>query len=414
MVAIAKPDYTYLWASGGNKVTPPDVKIQTGWIAEPPPYQYENWSQNRQDQAIAHIFQRGIAQWDSLTNYEANICYVTGTDGLVYKSVAASGPAAVVQDPVTDASDTYWTIAFASPGAFLTQAAGDARYLQKANNLSDVPNIVTARTNLSVYSKAESDDLFSQSGIVGAFSNLKLSATGTSALVNITADELVVKNYTNNRTRIIRSVVLNPSTAVSGNGGIDTGSSTTNTWYSVWVIYNETTNTQSAILSLSATTPTMPSGYTYRARVGWIRTDNNSSNKYPLGFIQNGKSAKYKVVAGSNVPNYPTAASGVAGSASIPTYATVSLSNYLPSTAFAVVVMYSHLQTDFSINAIISSTNQTGNLHSATNPPEWAFTNNTNGGTASYPIKIQLDTLSLYWANNNGNGNLRIIGWEDN
>lgn len=117
MVAIAKPDYTYLWASGGNKVAPPTVKIQTGWIPEPPPYQYENWSQNRQDQAIAHIFQRGVAQWDALTDYEANICYVTGSDGLVYKSVAASGPSNLPRDPVTDATDTYWKIAFANKGA---------------------------------------------------------------------------------------------------------------------------------------------------------------------------------------------------------------------------------------------------------------------------------------------------------
>lgn len=413
MALIAKPDYSYVWASGGSKVSPSATKIQNGWVAEPPPFQYENWLQNRQDQAIAHIFQRGIAQWDGLTNYEAGVCYVTGSDGLVYKSVAASGPTTAVQDPVTDSSDTYWTIAFASPGAFLTQSVADGRYTQKTNNLSDLSNIVTARTNLSVYSKAESDDFFAQTGVVGTFSNLKITASGTSALVNITADELVVKNYTNNRTRVIRSISLNPSTAVSGNGGIDTGVSATNTWYAVWVIYNETTNTQSAILSLSGTSPTMPSGYTYRARVGWIRTDGNSANKYPLSFIQNGKSVKYKVVSSSNVGNYPSAAVGVAGTASSGVYVAVSLANYIPPTASSVVIIYTHLQTDFNINAIISSTNQTGALHSGTNPPEWGFTNNTNGGTSSYPVKIQLETLTLYWANNNGNGNLRIIGWEE-
>lgn len=158
MVAIAKPDYTYIWASGGNKVTPPNVKIQTGWIAEPPPYQYENWSQNRQDQAIAHIFQRGVAQWDSLTNYEAGVCYVTGSDGLIYKSVAASGPSAVIKDPITDTTNTYWKVAFATPEEALSQTQADARYLRISNNLSDLSNSVTARTNLSVYSKTEVDN----------------------------------------------------------------------------------------------------------------------------------------------------------------------------------------------------------------------------------------------------------------
>lgn len=149
MPLITKPDFTYVWASGGAIVAPNDTKKQLGWVAEAPPFQYDNWLQNRQDQMLAHINQRGIPAWDGLTNYEAGgLSYVQGSDGKVYKSVAASGPASVTSNPTTDGTDTYWTEAFASIGAFLTQAAGDARYTQRANNLSDVTNAVTARTNL--------------------------------------------------------------------------------------------------------------------------------------------------------------------------------------------------------------------------------------------------------------------------
>lgn len=149
MTLITKPDFTYVWASGGAIVAPNDTKKQLGWIAEAPPFQYDNWLQNRQDQMLAHINQRGIAAWDALTNYEAGgLSYVQGSDGKVYKSVAASGPSATVQNPTTDGTDTYWTIAFANVGAFLTQTAGDARYTQRSNNLSDVTNVATARTNL--------------------------------------------------------------------------------------------------------------------------------------------------------------------------------------------------------------------------------------------------------------------------
>ena len=40
---------------------------------------------------------------------------------------------------------------------YYNQARGDARYAQRANNLSDLSNAGTARTNLDVYSKGESD-----------------------------------------------------------------------------------------------------------------------------------------------------------------------------------------------------------------------------------------------------------------
>jgi len=105
----------FIWASGGAIVEPSDVKKQTGWTPEVPPHQWENWIQNRQDKYLAHINQRGIPEWDGNTEYEAaSLSYVQGSDGVVYKSIAASGPATTVQDPTTDVSDTYWTVAFAS------------------------------------------------------------------------------------------------------------------------------------------------------------------------------------------------------------------------------------------------------------------------------------------------------------
>lgn len=42
-------------------------------------------------------------------------------------------------------------------GSFITEAEGDARYAQQSNNLSDLDNLGTARSNLSVYSQAELD-----------------------------------------------------------------------------------------------------------------------------------------------------------------------------------------------------------------------------------------------------------------
>lgn len=65
-----KPRFTNgLWAYAGNKIVPSDEKIATGHVVERPPYEISNFLENRQDQGIAYLFQRGISDWDSETTY---------------------------------------------------------------------------------------------------------------------------------------------------------------------------------------------------------------------------------------------------------------------------------------------------------------------------------------------------------
>lgn len=153
MVAITKPtDINKIWSSGGDIIAPSDTKIASGWSAEIPPRQYFNYIDNKQDQAIAHINQYGICQWDNVTEYQANKSYVQGiTDGAIYRCVQTHSN----QNPETDATDTYWKLAFATAGEFYTKVETDALYLAKTSNLSDLTNTATARTNLSVYAKSE-------------------------------------------------------------------------------------------------------------------------------------------------------------------------------------------------------------------------------------------------------------------
>lgn len=109
MPEILKPNFNNgLWASGGAIVAPSNTKIATGWTAEVPPFQWENYTQNRQDQGIAHILQHGISVWDALTEYQGNKSYVTGSDGVIYRSVQTN----TNQNPVTDTAHTYWEKSF--------------------------------------------------------------------------------------------------------------------------------------------------------------------------------------------------------------------------------------------------------------------------------------------------------------
>ena len=149
MAEILKPtNLSLTWASGGDILDPGDTKYATGWQVEIPPRQWFNYLDNRQDTAIAHINQHGVAVWDATTEYQANKSYVQGpTNGTIYRCVQTH----TNQNPETDLTNTYWIIAFASAGDFYTKTETDGLYLAKSQNLADLTNTATARANLGVY-----------------------------------------------------------------------------------------------------------------------------------------------------------------------------------------------------------------------------------------------------------------------
>ena len=69
----------------------------------------------------------------------------------------------------------------------------------------------------------------------------------------------------------------------AGINGLDAGSEATSTWYAVYVVSG--TSGVGGLLSTSETAPTMPSGFTYKRRVGWVY---NHSDDDLQNFIQTG------------------------------------------------------------------------------------------------------------------------------
>lgn len=250
MGEISKPDYTYQWASGGAVVAPSNGKIQTGWTAEVPPFQWENWSQNRQDQAITHILQKGISVWSNTGEYyfttSGERSYVQGSNGNVYVAVADS----VGQNPVTDNTNTYWAIAFVTP-----------------------TTLTTAQTLNGPH--------------VGEFSNLKMSVTAPAATASMTADSVIVASALNGLTYKLTSVTKSINLAITGVGGMDTGLAPISGFVSLYLIYNPTTQA-SNLLACNQTTSSgvvysgvnMPAGYTASALVGVWPT--NASRLFPI------------------------------------------------------------------------------------------------------------------------------------
>lgn len=79
---------------------------------------------------------------------------------------------------------------------------------------------------------------------------------------------------------------LDASWAVgSGNGGIDTGSKANSTTYHVWLIKRPDTGVVDALFSTSASSPTMPTNYTLKRRIGAVLTDGSGNIR---AFRQNG------------------------------------------------------------------------------------------------------------------------------
>lgn len=73
--------------------------------------------------------------------------------------------------------------------------------------------------------------------------------------------------------------------AGAGNGGLDTGSVAASTWYHLFLIKRIDTGVVDVLLSTSATSPTLPTNYTKKRRIGAIRTDSSGNI---LAFVQIG------------------------------------------------------------------------------------------------------------------------------
>lgn len=244
------------------------------------------------------------------------------------------------------------------------------------------------------------------SGVQGTFKNLAASATGTGANVTVTADEIAVEN-SSNVYQTLRSVSLTIAGTSTGANGLDTGALATSTWYSLWVIWNGTTT--AGLMSLSATAPTMPSGYTHKARVGWIRTD-GTANKYPLSFIQFGRTVQYKVAAGSNLTAMPIMASGTAGTPATPTWASVAVGAFIPSTAGVIDIVY---RAGNSTSGAVAPNNAYGNVSSTTNPPPIISTVAATTFGATFSKKMIVESSNIYWMSDGANV-LACAGWDDN
>tara|TARA_R110000823_G_scaffold261418_10_gene382194 strand:- start:1233 stop:2447 length:1215 start_codon:yes stop_codon:yes gene_type:complete len=92
-----------IWASSGSVVDPGTAKVNSGWAAEIPALETQNFWQNRVDKLLQDIEIHGIMQYSSVTVYGIG-SWVTASDNEIYKSITSSNSG---NDPVS--SPVNWT-----------------------------------------------------------------------------------------------------------------------------------------------------------------------------------------------------------------------------------------------------------------------------------------------------------------
>jgi hypothetical protein len=155
------------------------------------------------------------------------------------------------------------------------------------------------------------------SGGIGLYSNLSIknNTTNPNYQMDISATTVLLEDSSK---AILRIDTLSETVDITASGvnGLDTGSEAGSTWYHIWAIA-KADGTKDCLLSTSATAPTLPAGYTYKAYLGAVY--NNASGNF-VSFKQYDKSVVTDMVV------------SLSGGAET-SYTSISLATCIPTTA---------------------------------------------------------------------------------
>ncbi len=314
-------------------------------------------------------------------------------------------------------SSDYRAIFTDQAAALIWQKLGSSSFMSglmaKAKAYDVVQSLVTISTGLSISSATDPPTLTAPAvPVQGSYKNLVIKVASNTT-VTAAADAVVVSDATN-----YRSVVVSSTINLGTNGGVnalDTGTIASATWYYIWAIQQTASGgTIACLASLSATSPTMPAGYTYKARIGAVRTAAGSAQL--LGTWQFGNRAQYvnglaqctalpilASQAGSNI--------GVPGTTGAATWVAVSVSNFVPTTASTINGVM--VNGGSGVTTIVAPNNSYGAISNTTNPAPVSLAN-TAGAFAAQQFSFVLESTNIYWAANaNANSLLQTVGWVD-
>ena len=224
--------------------------------------------------------------------------------------------------------------------------------------------------------------------------------------VDLNASQVIVTNSSSRGISFPSPSTCTIDFTTHGAAGLDTGSLTTSTWYYTYYISDGVN--LSCLGSLSATSPTLPSGYTFSMRVGAISTD-GSSNFYNT--LQKGKRAGYVMSGSGNTTAFPF---NVSGSTSGWTAFQVTGNGHgSPATATECIVELG-IPSSANIAVAPSTYYSYGTLgNTAYLNPAPVHLENVAGENAATKTNILLESSSVYYQTDAPYGHVDVVGWVD-
>jgi hypothetical protein len=265
-----------------------------------------------------------------------------------------------------------------------------------------VPQEVTVSTGLAL--DTSTGNLTAAFPPPSAFKNLSIKVASTTT-VTVAADFVTTTDGT-----LYQTTALSGTINLGGNGAVnalDTGTIAIDTWYFIWAIA-KADGTTGGLASLSSTAPTMPTGYTFKARIGAVKTIHATATLY--GTWQLGRRAQYVV----GLAQTSTAVSIGTTSGTSYTALTVNGGNvqtsFVPSTASEIFVMLSNANST-SVCGVAPNSSY-GIPTSTTNPPPIAAGRTSDGCLASGSIILEAATIQAIASA--GTATVFCTGWTDN
>lgn len=247
--------------------------------------------------------------------------------------------------------------------------------------------------------------------IQGAYKNLVLTVASNTQITP-TADQLILQNNSGGTVKLTSFAPSNTSTASNGANGLDSGSVAASTWYAWYAIYNPTTLTAAGLLSTSFTSPALPSGYTYFARLGAFVTDGSANLKR---IIQKGNRAQYVIGTNPTVPLIVAQGTSGTYSPTSPGLASASVASFVPTTATRIYLMGTGVLAGGSGNLLAAPNTSWGgpnNGPEGSNDSIWPIWTPASG--VSITASWMLEASTIGFAGSNANAAVAAIGWDDN
>lgn len=197
---MARPTIDNIWGSSGTATDPGDAKVNTGWAAEIPPFETQNFWQKRVDELLQNLERNGFMEWDAATPYRIG-SWALASDNEIYRSITASNSG---NDPI--GSPANWTsladLITVIQATETTKGIAEIATLAETQAGTDDTRIVTPKKLKDAIQVVVPDASTSTKGKIQLTTNAE-AQTGTNATKAITPATLASVTATDTRKGLV-------------------------------------------------------------------------------------------------------------------------------------------------------------------------------------------------------------------